>query len=693
MPLLKRKPHVPLEPPAELKPLDRVYQIRFTKEIFCDYHQYLNRMNLYRQRLWTCKMTGKSNLTFEEALVSEQRASEKVKQLPSELVETALRSIQFCMLPLRDLVHEVTEKLQEHLFEGIELFGKKDNGVHLCRLLRILEEGPGVTRYEVVWLDTDKKITESTVMNGEDLIRKKLPFTREVLKSFIRESTYRSIPWVLHDGIAKKYGIQTAIPEELRSQVFLDDDLRVCNKTKKTAKGGKEKSACQRKIFAESNEADQSIQEPVKYPIDDLLVQLSFDDPVFTERPLPSSDFIVPTECIGDLLMVWDFCSSYGRLLHIWPFSLDDFENALCRKDTNLVILVEAHSALLRFLIKDGGAYASAIQAKKRKLKITLLKWAEYLCDFLEIIDLPELRNCISTIKRGHYGLLESHFKVKIFRELVDHAIATESFREKIEEYVEQRQELGASRREEALEDAKRRRKDKEDVKLDSVTNGAADVHSLDFGESNLQLITTGNNRERNGNAEGIDVVVYRRRRPCDKSNDSRTSAVKYGNGQDVELDLQDHDDDNGKKEVYKTNKDHRREYYEKEMEKRVIRANPLGIDRHFNRYWWFFRDSRIFVESSDSKQWGFYSTKEELDAFMGSLNLKGIRERALFKKLENHYQRISSKLQKRSKDIARSMTSDEAVVRRSTRVRAPPGDNPANSFLNYENKWKEINL
>lgn len=120
-------------------------------------------------------------------------------------------------------------------------------------------------------------------------------------------------------------------------------------------------------IFAEDDQLSDNL---IKYPIDDLLLRPSFDDPVFTERPLPSFEFAVPVEYAGDLLMVWDFCSSYGRLLHLWPFSLDDFENAICRKDTNLVLLVEAHSALLRFLIKDGGEYAYAIHLKKRKSKV-----------------------------------------------------------------------------------------------------------------------------------------------------------------------------------------------------------------------------------------------------------------------------------------------------------------------------------
>ena len=94
------------------------------------------------------------------------------------------------------------------------------------------------------------------------------------------------------------------------------------------------------------------------------------DDPVFTDRPSPSRDFTVPMDCVGDLLMVWDFVSSFGRLLHLFPFSLQDFENAICHKDSNLIIIVETHSALLRLLVKDDGQYFTAIQEKKRKPKV-----------------------------------------------------------------------------------------------------------------------------------------------------------------------------------------------------------------------------------------------------------------------------------------------------------------------------------
>lgn len=45
--------------------------------------------------MWTCKTTGKTNLTYEEALISEHRAAEKVQQFPKELVAPVLEMIQY----------------------------------------------------------------------------------------------------------------------------------------------------------------------------------------------------------------------------------------------------------------------------------------------------------------------------------------------------------------------------------------------------------------------------------------------------------------------------------------------------------------------------------------------------------------------------------------------------------------------
>lgn len=710
MPLYKRKPFALVERPKDLEPHELVFQVRFTKEIFRDYGEYLNRINLYRQRVWTCKVTAKTNLTYEEALVSEKRATEKVQQFPKELVAPVLRDVQFSMLTLKDLVNKIATKLQENVSEGTELYGKRNSRVYPCKIIKVIVEEADKTQYEVVWLDNDKKITGNAVVNGEDLVRKKLPFTRDVLKSFIRESTYRSVPWVLHDKLARKHGISIDPPEELRSKFSFQDGRVVSNRKRsrneedrqntgernkeelrkcKRKKLGKEKSEG---LISEENaeKEDNRTDEPIKYPIDDLLVQPAVDDPVFTERPSLSRDFNVPMNCVGDLLMVWDFCSSFSSLLHLWPFSLEDFENALCHKDSNLVLIVETHSAVLRMLIKDNRNYTTTIQKKKRKPKITLVTWTEYLCDFLEMVDVAELSTYVSTIKRGHYGLLDVNAKLGILRELVAQALTTDFVREKLDEYIEQQQVLAAKRREEALEEGRKKREDKERLKAESDSKEITKGRNVESAGSSLNALVNGNHSRENG-----DIA--------DKWKQVDTTEKRYGKQQKMEAkaaveNTKDSarkgaqkmttDDRMGAKQ--KRSKEQRKEYIEREMEKRFIRTNSLGKDRYYNRYWFFKRDGRIFVESSDSAEWGYYDTKEELDDFMGSLNRKGERERALKKQLDKYYDRICLKLHKRSKEVAREIAMDEAVLRRSTRVRAPPRDNPAVAFLRYVNKWKE---
>lgn len=45
--------------------------------------------------MWTCKLTGKNYLTYEEALVSEKKAAEVVQKFPEELVAPVLHDVQF----------------------------------------------------------------------------------------------------------------------------------------------------------------------------------------------------------------------------------------------------------------------------------------------------------------------------------------------------------------------------------------------------------------------------------------------------------------------------------------------------------------------------------------------------------------------------------------------------------------------
>jgi len=86
---------------------------------------------------------------------------------------------------------------------------------------------------------------------------------------------------------------------------------------------------------------------------------------------------------------------------------------------------------------------------------------------------ISDLTTHIPTIKRGHYGLLDTPIKLRILKELVDRAIATDVVREKLDEYLEERHALAAAKRGEALEEGKKKREAKERLRAVSETNGA----------------------------------------------------------------------------------------------------------------------------------------------------------------------------------------------------------------------------
>lgn len=105
------------------------WQIRFTKEIYDDYEQYFQRIQLYRRPIWTCTLTGTRGLTFEEALVSERKAREHSQRIPRVLQRQLLERIQFSTVTridaLTDLLHS---QLNECYFVGEELQWNRGDG-------------------------------------------------------------------------------------------------------------------------------------------------------------------------------------------------------------------------------------------------------------------------------------------------------------------------------------------------------------------------------------------------------------------------------------------------------------------------------------------------------------------------------------------------------------------------------------
>lgn len=86
---------------------------------------------------------------------------------------------------------------------------------------------------------------------------------------------------------------------------------------------------------------------------------------VCLKKPFGIEPWICSEEDVGNLLMVWRFLITFLDVLHLWPFTLDEFVQAFHDYDPRL--LAEIHIALLKLIIKDiedvARAAASAVGA------------------------------------------------------------------------------------------------------------------------------------------------------------------------------------------------------------------------------------------------------------------------------------------------------------------------------------------
>ncbi|KJE88620.1 hypothetical protein CAOG_00246 [Capsaspora owczarzaki ATCC 30864] len=67
-------PFEPRETPAELPAETAVYHYALTGEVFTDYEEYAERVRLCTLPVWSCRITGKEHLTFQQAAESERDA-------------------------------------------------------------------------------------------------------------------------------------------------------------------------------------------------------------------------------------------------------------------------------------------------------------------------------------------------------------------------------------------------------------------------------------------------------------------------------------------------------------------------------------------------------------------------------------------------------------------------------------------
>ena len=85
MPLLNKQKFVKKPIPADLKPDEEIFYSKLTQEIFRDYDEYFERTILCNSLVWTCNLSGKTGLTYAEAVESEEKAHKSLQSFPKVL--------------------------------------------------------------------------------------------------------------------------------------------------------------------------------------------------------------------------------------------------------------------------------------------------------------------------------------------------------------------------------------------------------------------------------------------------------------------------------------------------------------------------------------------------------------------------------------------------------------------------------
>ncbi|KAF9458184.1 chromatin remodeling complex protein [Collybia nuda] len=252
--------------------------------------------------------------------------------------------------------------------------------------------------------DKNKNATRTTEKDGKMvgslmevqcgmMSRDRLSFSKSILRRFIRDCVDREAavasPWTVKPSIAKRYGVDSVMPEETRKGVEtikkgeIDKRKKVWEEkegppTKKQKKmtaaqeervkvlaaaaekrerEAQEKAEKQKlaKEEAERLAAEKKKKKPIRYPTEDLDVRIADKDKkagMKVKRPVPSRTslpFNVTPGTFESFLMGWNFLVVYGQPLHLSTFTLDEFEHALrhTHPEPSCALLSEIHSTLI----------------------------------------------------------------------------------------------------------------------------------------------------------------------------------------------------------------------------------------------------------------------------------------------------------------------------------------------------------
>ncbi|XP_023930895.1 bromodomain adjacent to zinc finger domain protein 1A [Lingula anatina] len=143
MPLLKRQPFEKNSVPSDIKPDEEVFYCPLTNEIFRDYEEFFERIILCNSLVWSCSITGRSGLTYQEALESEERARKHLSSFPFYLHKPILfLATKTHRSRLNDMNDDVFVFTKDRYFVGEVVEVIHEGERKSCKILKVLPPTP-----------------------------------------------------------------------------------------------------------------------------------------------------------------------------------------------------------------------------------------------------------------------------------------------------------------------------------------------------------------------------------------------------------------------------------------------------------------------------------------------------------------------------------------------------------------------
>jgi len=359
-----------LKRPPKVVEDDGLYWVNlFTREVFSSYESYVVRMELYESRIWSCRLTGTSNLTYQEALKSEAEHMYYVNTFPETLMPVFLEMVHGASQHLDVLVTIVTNRLRWLFYPGeqVKFRGRYMSVKHAVDWEDDRPKGkfPEYGQvYCVEWVDGKGKPREQEV-EGKRLLRE-VPLTNHVVRCVIRNEAFRpkikGAPWLVSEQAMRKYNIRKPLPPDVL-ELLHEYEERESRKRKRAfddttdEEEAREEEEARRRRHRERQEKAQKARARKKqkkaepYPWEDLKL-LRLERKVKPAFPMfsvhPNNE--VTGERLVSILTLWRFFDYFGKPLQLSPFTFEDFCDAVCH-DGECTLISEVFMTGLRLLL------------------------------------------------------------------------------------------------------------------------------------------------------------------------------------------------------------------------------------------------------------------------------------------------------------------------------------------------------